>query len=155
MRAIAGWAAVAAVALTFGAVGWGEETRPSVPKPTDPPKKETVYWIVIEVKDLNQSVTWEAIRYKDLKDRVDRAKEAYVSALEAWNQAKADAAKTKMKFDKPKPVQGYVKRIGETTVYKVQQDAQDAARKLVEEAAARQKAAQEREKALSTGKAVE
>lgn len=150
MRAIAGWMAGVALGLAFGAGGWGAETGPFVTKPIDPPKKETVIWIVVEAKDLNQKVTWEAIRYKDLKNRVDSAKQVYVSALDAWNKAKAEAAKSKTKFDRPKPVQGYVKRMGETTVYKVQQEAQDAARKLTDEAAAREKAAAD--KAAPTGK---
>ena len=80
-----------------------------------------------------EKVTWEAIHYKDLKNRVDGAKQDYVSALDGWNKAKADAAKDKTKFDKPKPVEGYVKRIGETTIYKTQAEAQDEAKDLTDE----------------------
>ena len=136
------WVVGLAVTMLLCGGAWCE-TKSSTTTKSAPPKKETIYWVVVEVKNLKGDVTWEAIQYKDLKARLARPHDEFLTALEAWNKSKADAAKNKTKFSTPKPVEGYVKRVGDTTVYKTMEEARDAAKKLIDQAEARKKAAEE------------
>ncbi len=134
------------MAVVLCGAAWGESGTSTKPKQPAPPKKETVYWIVVEAKNLKGEVNYEAIQYKEFKNRLARVHQDYQRAVDGWEKAKADAAKNKKRFDTPRPVEGYVKRVGEGTTYRSQADAKAAVQKILDQIEARKKAAEEKEK---------
>lgn len=144
MRVTMRWLVAASIAVALCVLARAESGNTTKPLPA--PKRETVYWIVVEVKSLTGDVSYEAIPYKDLKDRLERPHDEYLKALGNWNKAKADAVKNGKKFDTPKPVEGYVKRVGNTTTYKSQEDAKAAIQKILDAIEARKKAAREKQR---------
>ncbi len=142
MRRLAmGSLAVAWVAMLSSAAWCAPTTKP----PSTTPAPKVTNYIVVEIKNTTGDIAYEGIAFPTLKERIKRAHDEFVTAEKAWDKAKADAAKAGTKFDKPKPVEGYVHRIGEDTVYKTQAEATEAANKLKE--AYEKKKAEEKAKA--------
>ena len=138
MRTLCRWALGMTLLAAFSSVGWADASKGP---PTPPPTPPVINFIVIEVKDCFGGITYEGIQYSSLKDRIKRAHTDFLAAEKTWEKAKADAAKAGTKFDKPKPTEGYVHRIGETTVYKTQAEASEVAKKKTDDKAAADKAA--------------
>ncbi len=102
-------------------------------------------WIVVEVVDTKGQVSYEAIQDSTLHNRITRAQDDYVTAVQSWKKAKSLAAANKTKFDDKKPVPGSVSRVQTTpATYRSQNLANVVVLKLTKQLEARKKAKETR-----------
>ena len=59
----------------------------------------------IRSKTIRTFCSGEAITFKSLKERVEAVPKEFKAALDKWTKDKADASKSKKKFDEKKPVE--------------------------------------------------
>ncbi len=112
-------AAAVSCALLFA--GYVDGATPSTPpKPTKPPTTSTPptppkpTWVIIEVMNWKGVVSYEAIGSKAVRDRNTRRIKEYKLAVEKWKKDKILADINKTKFDTPRPLRGYVRRVQTT-----------------------------------------
>jgi ABC-type Fe3+-hydroxamate transport system substrate-binding protein len=138
--------AVLAEGATPGATG-GTHTGTT---PKDKTAKAVTY-IVVEVKNMQGDISFEAIPSKDLPDRIKKCQTDYVEAMKQWTKDKADAKKKGEKFEEKKPVEPWVKRVG-TTLFKEQDKATAYADKLQQQYDEMKKKAEEKKLELEKAK---
>jgi len=118
----------------------------AAPAATPPDKPAPVIYIVAEVKSIQGVISYEALPFKSLADRQKSCHEQYVTALDEWKKAKADAAKKKEKFEQEKPIQPYVKRVLGSQTFKTEELAREQADKLQQKMEEAKKKAEENKK---------
>ncbi|HUV38771.1 MAG TPA: hypothetical protein VMY39_04115, partial [Planctomycetota bacterium] len=100
-------------------------------KPKDEESSKTTTYIVVQMKDMQGKVSFEAIPSKSFSERQKRMHEEYTQAVKEWEQAKAKARKEKAGFTDAKPLAPSMTRVG-STVFRDQDKAREAATKLQE-----------------------
>jgi len=122
--------------------------KPPAPPPPPPPP----VFIVIEKKDMLGVITYVPLVSKDLAAQQKACHDQYIQALAKWAKDKADATKNKQKFDQPKPLQPYVKRVLTTQTFTTLDLAKEAADKLTQKMQDDKKKAQEAKDAAAASK---
>jgi hypothetical protein len=105
---------------------------------TTPKDPKYIRYIVVGVKESDGTVLFEVIESDKLKEREEKAMDAFKQAAKDWLAEQKEAAKRKEKFDQPKPKLPLLKKLGDS--FKTREEA-DEARKKAEEAYEKKKAA--------------
>jgi hypothetical protein len=111
------WVFVAAASCALLVAGYLDGASPSTPpKPstTTPPKPPVKTWGVVEVKSWNGVISYDVVESTGMKARTARLLSEYKQALAKWKKDKILADINSTKFDTPKPVLGYVRRVQTT-----------------------------------------